>query len=70
MQGLLILGVAMVAAGLAALGYCIREAMAIRARRLEPEAARARLRRLVAINLAALGTAGLGLALVTVGLLL
>lgn len=70
MQWLTILGVAMVAGGLVALGYCIREAMAIRARKPEPEEARARLRRLVAINLAALGTAGLGLALVTVGVLL
>lgn len=70
MTALVVLGIAMVAAGLAGLGHCIRTGYAIRREKPDPEAARARLQRLVAVNLASVAGAALGLALVVVGLTL
>jgi hypothetical protein len=70
MTALAAIGAAMTAAGLAGLGYCIREGYAIRREKPPPEAARARLQRLVAVNLGAMGLAGLGLAALVVGLTL
>jgi len=63
-------GAVLVLAGLGGLGYCIRRGYAIRGAGLPAEEIRASLHRLIAINLASVGTAALGLALVVVGLLL
>ncbi|MBA3325597.1 MAG: hypothetical protein H0T41_10200 [Rhodobacteraceae bacterium] len=70
MTALLILGVLIVAAGLFGLGYCIRAGFVIRREKPAPEVARARLQRLVAVNLGSVGLAALGLALVVAGLAL
>ena len=67
---LVILGALLVAGGLGGLGYCIRTGYAIRREKPDPEAARARLQALVAVNLGSVALAGLGLALVVVGLTL
>jgi hypothetical protein len=70
MDILVILGVLIVGAGLLGLAHCIRAGYAIRREAPPPEAARARLQRLVAINLASVALAGVGLALVVAGLML
>lgn len=68
---LIALGAVLVIAGLAGLGYCIWVGLAVRRSvNRDPAAARARLSHLVAVNLASLCTAALGLALVVVGLFL
>ncbi|MEM8787642.1 MAG: hypothetical protein AAGE76_05235 [Pseudomonadota bacterium] len=68
MTWLVILGVVVVGIGLAGLVVCIRKAPAIRTEK--PEDARARLQGLVALNLASVSIAGLGLACVVMGLIL
>ena len=70
MQALVAIGIVLVTASLAALGYCVWQAWGIRTGRSRSGDAEQRFRRLAAINLAALGLAGLGLAFVTAGLLL
>lgn len=70
MQALVILGVALVLGALAALGYCMIRAFRLRKATGEGDEIRRQFQRLAAINLAALGTAGLGLACVTLGLIL
>ena len=70
MTALVILGAALVAAGLGGLGYCIRAGFAIRRDKPAPEVARAQLQRLVAVNLGSVGLAALGLALVVAGVML
>lgn len=70
MTALVILGAILAAAGLGGLGYCIRAGFAIRRDKPAPEVARARLQRLVAVNLASVGLATLGLALVVAGVML
>jgi hypothetical protein len=67
---MVVLGVIVVAAGVAGLTYCIQQGFAIRRAGLPPATANARLQRLVAINLGSVALAGLGLALVIVGLML
>ncbi len=64
------IGAVLALAGVAGLGWCI--ALALRARRAglpEPEL-RARLQRVVAVNLGALGLSAIGLMLVVVGIVL
>lgn len=63
-------GAAVALGGVAVLAWCIREAMAIRRADLAEDEARRRLNRLVAYNMAAVGTAFLGLALMLAGVLL
>jgi len=65
-----LLGALLALGGLAGLVHCIREGYRIRGAGLSPEAARERLRRLVAVNLASVGTAALGLAMLAAGLML
>ena len=60
-------GIVLTVLGLVGLGTCIRRALAIR--RGEADGSSAAMHRLVALNMAAVGTAFLGLALVTVGLI-
>ncbi|HHS89462.1 MAG TPA: hypothetical protein ENJ26_03755 [Rhodobacteraceae bacterium] len=56
--------------GLLGLIYCIISAARARAQGLEPEQMQARLQKLVAINMAALGVSAIGLMMVVVGILL
>ncbi len=67
---LVILGVVLVSASLAGLGYCIREGFRVRREKPAPEIARARLRRLVAVNLGSMGLAAFGLVCVVLGVIL
>ena len=64
------IGALLAVLGMGLLGYCV--AVAVRARRagLTGTAMEARLRKLVAVNLAALGLSAIGLGLVAVGLML
>ena len=61
-------GLLLAALGLIGLGACIRRALAVR--RGEADGSSAAMHRLVALNMASVGVAFLGLALVTVGLIL
>lgn len=70
MVWLVILGAIVTLAGLAGLGLCIRRAAALKGAAQDPDAVRARLHGLVALNMASVGVAFIGLALVVVGLIL
>ena len=67
---LIVIGAVTTFLGLAGLGYCIREAARIRSGAAEGQDTGAKLRGLVAVNMAAVGVAFIGLALVVVGLIL
>ena len=69
MTWLVILGTVTTLIGLAGLMVCIRKAAALKSQ-TDEEAAKTSLHGLVALNMASLGVAGLGLAFVVVGLLL
>ncbi len=60
-------GIFLTVLGLIGLGACIRKAMAVK--RGDADGSSAAMHKLVALNMAAVGTAFLGLALVTVGLI-
>ena len=62
------IGVALTVTGLVVLGWCIVEAIRVRRAGLPEEAQKARLQRLVAINLGALALSALGLMSVILGL--
>jgi hypothetical protein len=70
MEALIWMGAALTLVGIALLGWCI--VLAVRARRagLDDAALRARLQKVVAVNLGALALSGLGLMLVVVGVFL
>ncbi|MBY4892477.1 hypothetical protein A8B78_14715 [Jannaschia sp. EhC01] len=70
MDWLVIGGSAMTVAGLGLLGYCIYEAFAAKRANLEDEAMRARLQKVVAINMGALFLSVLGLMCVVLGVFL
>jgi hypothetical protein len=70
MQNLATLGAIITFAGLAGLGYCIVQGLRIRRAALPPAEIHARLHRLVAINLGSVALAGLGLAILVMGLML
>jgi hypothetical protein len=63
---LAIVGGLLVAAGLAGLGYCIREAARLRRDGVTREAAATRFRALIAVNLASVAGAALGLGLLVI----
>jgi len=67
---LIIAGAILVAAGLFGLGFCIRTGYAIKREKPDPDEVRARLNRLLAINLGSVGLAALGLAMLVAGLML
>lgn len=69
MTWLIILGSIVTLAGLAGLILCIRKATALKAEP-DPEKQRAAMHGLVALNMGSMGVAGLGLAMVVVGLIL
>ena len=56
--------------GVFGLGYCIVSAARARSQGLEPEQMQARLQKLVAMNMAALGISAIGLMMVVIGILL
>ncbi|MEC9432832.1 MAG: hypothetical protein VYD87_07985 [Pseudomonadota bacterium] len=64
------IGAVVALAGLAGLGWCIRQAMSLRGAAAEPEEVRRILRRLQVVNFAAVGVAFIGLAMVAVGVIL
>lgn len=66
----MILGGLMVAGGLGGLGYCIRTGFVIRRDKPAPDLIRARLQRLVAINLGSVALAALGLGVIVIGIFL
>lgn len=70
MQALIWVGAALTVTGLVGLGYCILRATRAKRSGLDDAAMRAELQRVVAINLAAVGLSGLGLAAVMAGILL
>ena len=70
MQNLAPLGAAIALAGLVGLAYCIVQGLRIRRASLPPPEIHARLHRLVAINLGSVALAGLGLAILVMGLML
>ncbi len=63
-------GAALALLGVVGLAFCIVAAMRARAADLAPEAMKARLQQLVAMNLAALGVSMIGLMMVVIGILL
>ena len=67
---LIIAGAILVAAGLFGLGFCIRTGYGIKREKPDPDEVRARLNRLLAINLGSVGLAALGLAMLVAGLML
>jgi hypothetical protein len=69
MRILVPLGIVLTAAGLAGLAYCILEGLRMRRANLPAEAIHARLHQLLAINLASVGGAAIGLGMLLVGLL-
>lgn len=70
MEWLVIIGVVITFLGLAGLGLCIRKAAGLKALKDDPDAQRAQMHGLVALNMASVGVASIGLALVVVGLIL
>lgn len=70
MGALVWIGAVLALLGLAGLGYCVTVAVRARREGLEGPAMEARLRKLVAVNLGALGLSTIGLMLVVVGLFL
>ncbi len=70
MAALILPGVLLTLAGLGGLGWCILRGFRIRRAALPAEAVHAELHRLVAINLASVAGAALGLGLLVVGLVI
>ena len=67
---LILIGSAMAVVGLAGLGWCIRVAMAMKKSPLPPEEAQGVFHKLIAVNMASVAFAFLGLGLLIVGLIL
>ena len=70
MNGFTIAGVVLTLIGLAGILWCIRKAAWLRRSDIEGEQAMAELRKLVPANVAAVGVAFMGLAVLIVGLVL
>lgn len=70
MNAFLWTGIALALAGLAGILWCLRRAAWIRSAGLSNDRAMTELRKLVAVNVAAVGVAFAGLAVLTVGLIL
>lgn len=70
MEILVWIGIGLTVLGLAGLGWCVREAVLAKRAGLDEAALKARLQRLVAVNLGALALSALGLMSVIVGLAL
>jgi len=70
MQLLVDIGIAMTLAGLVGILWCVWLAIQVRRAAADPEEARARMQRVVALNLAAFMLSAFGLGAVVIGLLL
>lgn len=70
MQYMIYIGVVMAVLGLVGLGVCIKKAGGIKRDAEAGQNTKDRMQMLIALNTASLGTAFIGLALVTVGVLL
>lgn len=70
MQAMIWIGVGLTLLGVAGLGYCVARVLRARRAGLADEILRAELRRVVAINLGAVGVSALGLMLVVAGIIL
>jgi hypothetical protein len=70
MQNLAPIGLVVTLIGLAGLGYCIVQGLRIRRAGLPASEIHARLHRLLAVNLASVALAALGLAILLAGLML
>lgn len=70
MEAIVWIGAALTVAGLAMLMWCIVAVMRAKRAGLDDAALKARLQKVVALNLAALGVSGLGLMIVIVGIFL
>ncbi|HET7410994.1 MAG TPA: hypothetical protein VFJ13_12420 [Paracoccaceae bacterium] len=66
----IVLGIVLSLAGLAGVLWCIRRAARLKRAELSDDAAGAELGRIVLVNMAAIGTASIGLGLLVIGLLL
>jgi hypothetical protein len=70
MTALVVLGVALTGAGIGGLAYCILEGLRVKREKPEPQVVRARLQKLVAINLGSVALAACGLMAVVLGVML
>lgn len=70
MNVFLLIGVALTLAGLAGVFWCIRRAAWLRSADIDADAVRTHLNKLIFAHMASVGAAFMGLALVTVGVLL
>lgn len=70
MNGLMTVGALITLAGLAGLGFCVVQVVRARRQGLDDATMRAALRRVVVLNLAALGVSALGLMCVVMGVAL
>ena len=70
MEALVWIGIALTLLGLAGILWCVWLAVQVRRAAASPEDARARMQRVVALNLAAFLLSALGLGAVVIGLLL
>jgi hypothetical protein len=70
MDWLISIGTLFTLAGVAALIWCVIDAMRARRAGLTDDQLRARLQRVVTVNIAALGASALGLAMVVAGIVL
>jgi len=70
MQALIWIGAALALLGVLGLGYCVVRVLRARRAGLNDEALRAELRRVVTINLGAVGVSALGLMVVVAGIIL
>lgn len=70
MQALIWIGAALSLTGVALLAWCVAQALAARRANLPEDALRARLQKLVAVNLGALALSTLGLMAVVLGIAL
>ena len=70
MEAIVWIGAALTLVGLAMLVWCIVAVMRAKRAGLDEAALKARLQKVVALNLAALGVSGLGLMMVIVGIFL
>lgn len=70
LTALVVIGSSLAMAGLLGLGWCLIRAMRVQGGKLPPEAARKAMATLRAVNMAAVATAFLGLAMVAVAAIL
>ncbi len=70
MEALIWIGTLVTLAGLAGLGWCVREGLRARREETEDSALKARLQKVVAVNFGAVAVSALGLMLVILGVFL